>query len=106
MERKQITIISDGTPRGTSALNADGKEIPGITSIKTSISVDTLCTAVIKFTDVMLKMSATMVEVNEIILATDQALWQRHPLKQWANKKTGKHPVYQCVIEDESDEEE
>ena len=91
MKHEQIRIISDGTPYGTKVLNSDGAEIPGITSIKISISIDTLCTAVVEFTDVMLEMSAIPAEANETTVSFEKALWQLHPLKQWANRRTGKN---------------
>lgn len=70
-----IKVVSDGTPMNTKVFNHSGAEIQGITSIIMKISADTFMTAVLTFENVQ----------AEII-----ADWNNHPLKQWANKKTGK----------------
>ena len=73
-----IRIVSDGTPMNTHVFNHDGAEIKGITRIDMVLGVrDCLATAVLEFTAPELEMIAA---------------WEHHPLKKWANKRTGKTP--------------
>ena len=71
----QIKIVSDGTPCGTKVFNHDGVPIEGVTSIKLHIDLGTLMAAEITFINVQAEITAN---------------WNNHPLKKWADKKTGR----------------
>lgn len=72
----KIKIVSDGTPMNTVVYNYDGVPIPGISKIQINhIDVHHMVTATLEFICVELEVEAT---------------WDTHPLKEWANKRTGK----------------
>ena len=73
--KHDIEIISDGTPWNTHVYNKDGVEIGGVTKINIEIGVNCLSIAQIEFINVKCRILAN---------------WAEHPLKKWANKKTGK----------------
>ena len=72
-----IKIISDGTPVGTKVYNDDGSLIEGVTRIN--------------FHPLQVGEELWQVEITFICPELEiQANWATHPLKLWANKRTGK----------------
>ncbi len=86
-----IKIVSGGHGFDTRVFNSDGGEINGIASIEIEdIKLDSIVTATLKLTQVKLELYSKFRTATESANNLTGALWEFHPLKQWANRKTGK----------------